>query len=158
LALLVVLLTTPVLAQESREVLLDDPPTGTHIRRRAATWNIPFEKTYEELTESERATFRSYYEQLADDEEPPYPNDGMEDIMRDLIKVQQHFVVSGDMFLIALVGAEGSVENISVFQTPDERMAKAAAFVLFKTEFKPADCAGRPCSMEFPLIVEFRIE
>jgi len=147
-----------LIAQE-RHVLKDDhPPTGSLIKREVASWSIPIDKTYDELTAAELEIFRSHYEGLKSNEEPPFPAKGMEPIIRDLVKVQSALQVRGQLFVVATVDPEGSVSNISVYESPSKRMSKAAAVILFGTKFKPASCSANPCEMEFPLIVDMKLK
>ena len=61
------------------------PETGTRINRTiASSQRFPLNKKWSELSEEDRAVFRSQYEDMPNTDEPPYPIDGMAPIFRQL--------------------------------------------------------------------------
>jgi hypothetical protein len=53
------------------------------------------------------------------------------------------------------VDENGEPQQTSVFSTPSQRISKEAVTVLMKTKYKPATCAGKPCTSEFPFMAKF---
>jgi hypothetical protein len=51
--------------------------------------------------------------------------------------------------LIAAVGENGRVEEVSVYESPHPEMTELANSVLFHAKFAPATCAGKPCKMDY---------
>jgi hypothetical protein len=128
------------------------------IRREIAPgWTLPYEKTYEQLTPEEKELLRSAYEDLAADDEPPYPLSGMGKITRQIAQAQQTLLVKGRAAGFAMIDANGDVTDISFFEMPNEETAKVIAFVYMRAKFKPAKCHGVPCSMGFPIAIAFSL-
>ena len=48
-----------------------------------------------------------------------------------------------------------AAQSVQAYRTPDDRVTKAVAFVLMKTDYKPAKCAGNPCAMDYLFEVDF---
>jgi hypothetical protein len=119
---------------------------------------IPINLAYEQLSPADRLKFHANYEALAPGDEPPFPTQGLIALLKPLYQVQQSLLVEGDLFLIASVDSAGKVTQVAVHSQSDPRMIQVAARVLMQTPFKPAKCAGRPCSMEFPLHASFKVE
>jgi hypothetical protein len=131
------------------------PQTGSRIRPDAAIGQLPFDESYEQLTDEHRAILRSAYEGLAENDDPPYPLGGMKSIIQELIEAQKILHVQGRLFLAATVDAEGNVQKVSVYETPSDAMTQATAFVLTRTKFKAGSCGGTPCTMDFPVQMRF---
>jgi hypothetical protein len=146
----------PAMAQDSRpaatfNIKQDDPSTGTHIRQRIVTNSVlPLDKTYEQLTPEQQAWLKSEYENIAPGDEPPYPRHGLAPIYKAVSEVQQKLDITGDLTLFVDVDGEGRPVSVSVLQSPDPQMTRAAAAILMLQEYKPAVCGGKPCRMQFP--------
>ena len=68
-------------------VLQDAPSTGTKVRLTASYSNtVPVNQRYSELDSKARAAIAARYENLGQDDEPPYPRDGMEGILSAISK------------------------------------------------------------------------
>ncbi|MEO8064416.1 MAG: hypothetical protein ABI821_16895 [Pseudomonadota bacterium] len=126
--------------------------TGSILRRQVA-WStkIPFDKTYEQLTPEEKSYFNEMYESIAPGDEPPYPLEGMRPIVKAIVKGQTQRVASGYLRMAVTVGPDGKGQKVEVYgDVDDPAMLNFAASVLLMTKYKPALCAGKPCTMEFP--------
>ena len=126
-------------------------PTGSHIPLRLASSNVPFDKNYAELTEQQRAIVRADYDGLPAADVPPYPARGVEQILRPLSKAQLSLLAVGELLAIAMVDADGTVSEVSIYKTPSDHMTKLIAAALYDTKFTPATCGGEACAMEFLL-------
>lgn len=136
--------------------LKGDAPTGTKLQSTIATSAVPFDKRYFELNDSEKATFRAQYDQLATTVIPPFPRAGMQAIYKPIIEAQQKSTSRGNLSLKVVVDENGRVEDLSVAESPNRHLAKASADILRRTQFDPAFCAGVPCKMEFPVEIKFQ--
>ncbi len=155
-----VVVLTPATAtsiEDQHTVREEQPRTGTRIRRDLASWEIPINKRYEDLSPEHQDMIRSAYENLADSDEPPYPVKGMQAFLKQTTKVQQALLQHGAFRAAALVDAKGAVQSIDVIETPSAEMSQLMAMVLFETQFKPGLCAGQPCQMEFPVMIKFAV-
>jgi hypothetical protein len=123
-----------------------------------AEWIIPFNKTYDHLTQEQRKQIRSAYEHLAESDDPPYPLQGMKEIILPIHEVQNKLLENGTLCAIADVDQNGDVQKIAFYSTPSKEMTQAVSLILISTKFKPATCAGNPCSMQFPIKVSFEVQ
>lgn len=134
------------------------PSTGSNIPRNDVTSGaIPLNRRYSELTREQQAILKSRYEAIAENDQPPFPVDGLEPLFAAMSKGQQKFLARGVMEIQVEVDANGNAKAARVFQSPDADMAKFAAAVLMLTKYKPAVCAGVPCAMAFPFLMTFSI-
>ena len=146
----------PAAAQTSIPIVQARPDTGSRIRRERVKMYIDAEKPYAELTPEQRARFRALFAGLADNDEPPYPVDGLRPVAEALVFVlADGNVGKGRLFLTVKVDEKGAPSSVSVYEAPDSRTSREAANVLMKTQYKPGVCAGRPCASEFPFDVRF---
>ena len=152
---LIVLLTTTAAAAQKEFKLMGEPRQGSKFKQVDAVSPIPFDKTYEQLNEVQKAAFRATYGGLADNEKPPFPVEGTQSIYKPIIKGHKEIARAGTLFLVAMIDENGKVENVSVYESPHAKMTEYASTVLFNTEFEPATCNGKPCKMEFPF--EFKL-
>ncbi len=134
-----------------------DLSAGSAIRREVVKGSVlPINKRYAELTAEEKASLNQLYERVAPGDEPPFPAEGLRPIYEAMRKGQNKLGVTGELILLATVGADGEVIEVKALGSPSEEMTQYAASVLFFTKFKPAVCAGKPCQMQFPFAYNFR--
>jgi hypothetical protein len=119
----------------------------------AASWNIPFDKPYAKLTPDQKASIRCRYENLAADDEPPYPLDGYKDIVDAVRVAYDDLREDGHLDAVLKITAQGEMQAISFYKSPSAEMSNEVASALLDVKFKPAVCAGSPCAMEFPLVM-----
>ncbi len=134
------------------------PSTGSNIRRNAITAElVPLNKTYSELSPSEKAVIHGFYERLEPGDEPPFPAEGLKPLYETVGKAQEKLLASGQLILVAEVASTGEVTQVKALRSPDPRMTKVVAAALFATKFKPAVCSGNPCTMEYPFRFDFTV-
>ena len=145
------MLSTTALQAEERYVIKEDSPSvGTNFRREVANGPIPFDKSYAELTDTQRASLRQQFDDLPLDCEPPFPAHGLITIEQHIIKIQRYQALRGEVFVTAQIDENGKARTVNIYRTPDEKFGKAIAEILVGTEFKPASCGGHPVAMKFP--------
>jgi hypothetical protein len=143
--------------EELRYALRGDAPTGSNIPELLArSTMIPLNKKYSELSDEQKAVLASHYERMGERDEPPFPVDGLAPIMRLLHRAQAQLLVTGPLYLIVDVGADGAAKEVKAIGSPSPEMTQLAASVLIFTKYKPAVCAGQPCRMQYPFVIEFR--
>ena len=135
--------------------LMAEKQRGSRIARRVIISNVPFYKSYEELSEEEKVVVRSDYQGLGSNDVPPYPAEGMGPISKPLINAHKKLNKAGELFVIAKITATGTVEEVKVYKTPSKKMSQMAGAVLFETKFSPGTCQGEPCETEFLLKWDF---
>ena len=134
------------------------PTTGSNIPRNDVTSGaIPINRRYSELTRNQQATLKSRYEAIAENDEPPFPVDGLEPLFAAMSKGQQKFLALGVMEIHVAIDDKGDAKAEQVFQSPDAELTKFAAAVLMLTKYKPGVCAGVPCAMAFPFLMTFSV-
>jgi TonB family protein len=134
------------------------PPIGSHILRKDVTnISVPPAKSYAELTDQEKNTVKSVYEPMPDGDEPPYPLHGTIGMIRAISKLQNHLAVEGSLVLAADINENGDATRVEALKSPDPEMTKLVATILMLQKYKPAICGGVPCTMQYPIRVDFSI-
>jgi hypothetical protein len=126
--------------------------TGTLIKKEIR-WSskIPLNRTYAQLTPEQKAEFHAMYESLPPGDEPPFPAEGLKAVFSAIKKAQEKLQARGDLNMAVTVGPDGKAKQVADYGSVDNpEMTKFAASVLLMTKFKPAVCAGAPCTMQFP--------
>jgi hypothetical protein len=123
----------------------------------AQSSKLPLRKRYGEMTAEEKAVIRRFYTDMGPDDEPPFPEAGMERLIRTLHEAQSHLRVTGNLYLVADVDSKGDVQSVAAYGSPDPEMTRVAASVIVLEKFKPALCAGIPCAQKFPFSLRFEL-
>ena len=126
--------------------------TGTMIKKQIR-WSskIPLNRTYAELSPQQKAEFHAMYESIPPGDEPPFPLEGLKSVFTAIKKAQGKLQANGDLNMAVTVGPDGKAKQVADYGSVDNpEMTKFAASVLLMTRFKPAVCAGTPCTMQFP--------
>lgn len=160
-----VLVTTSLMAQnqdaaapERYSIKQASPTTGTSIPRDLVKGGlIPLNRRYAELTPEQQRLLKSMYEAIAENDEPPFPVDGLESIYSLITKGQAKFLARGPMEIHVDIDANGDAKAVRIFQSPDDDLTKFAASVLLLTKYKPAICGGAPCAMSYPFSMIFSV-
>jgi hypothetical protein len=137
----------------------DELRTGTHIRSTIGYSNlIPISKRYHEFSPDERALLRDLYVNIPEDDEPPFPSQGIAPILRDISRLISRAEMTGDVSVNVLVDASGNPSDFAFIKYPNAETAKAVAIIIGQTKFKPARCSNRPCAMEYPFRLRLVLE
>jgi Gram-negative bacterial TonB protein C-terminal len=110
----------------------------------------PLNKRYEQFTEDEKKILRAYYVSMPDTDDPPFPARGMREIVQQVSTLVGEFDAKGYVTIHVTVNEKGEATSVSLLSYPNLEIAKAIAYVLVKTKYKPASCSGQPCTAEFP--------
>jgi hypothetical protein len=120
---------------------------------------VPPDKSYLQLTLEEKRRVKAQYEPpLGEEDEPPYPEHGLRQILEVARLAQQRFHADGSMFLTVSVNAAGVATGVRVHQSPDKQLTGPMADVLLLTKYKPAVCHGVPCKMWYPFRFQFKVD
>jgi hypothetical protein len=134
----------------------DSPYFGTRVRRDVITNSrVPLDKPYHELSVDEHAFWKSQYEGIGPNDEPPFPRHGLKRIYAAIAEIQRKLRVEGKLTMFVAIDIAGKAASVEVIASPDRDVARYVAQVLMLESFKPASCDGNPCSMQFPLRVDF---
>jgi hypothetical protein len=168
-----VLLAVLILACAPSPALSQSPPgpPETHLRQskdlrslwplasKVLAWTtaIPMNLRYEEMNAEQQAAVKSQYESLGGSDEPPFPEAGLAPLIRAMHQAQAKLLVSGELYLVADIDSKGLPSSVAAYSSPNPEMTRVAAQILMLTRFKPAKCAGQPCSQQFPLRLDFKV-
>jgi hypothetical protein len=147
-------LTTAAYAGQTY-TLKGESPTGTRLQSVDAHANVPFDKRYYELTESQRESYRARFDSIGATQVPPFPRNGLQDVYRPLIDANEKGV-RGVLNVDVVVDEQGRVAKLNVIDAPNNQLAAASAKILRNTQFDPGYCAGEPCKMTFPVQITYR--
>ena len=120
-----------------------------------AEWRLPVDKAYGELTPEHRKIFRSTYFGLADDDEPPFPLQGLRGITTRISEAHLRGDFEGEVYVEVTVDASGNATEVAVRRSPGNASLQLVASAAMLATYKPALCSGTPCAMAFPLVVHF---
>jgi hypothetical protein len=116
---------------------------------------LPLNKPYADLSDQEKARIKGIYENMADDDEPPFPLRGFTRLYRSIEVLQRKLGVSGMLDIALLVGADGLGQTVKVYKSPDDELTRSVVYLLMQEKFKPAQCHSQPCAQEFPFRINF---
>ncbi len=152
----------PVAAQDRYEqhILKEgEARTGSKFRDTAVrSGGVPFNLTYDKLTEEQKNILKAQYESMGQNDEPPFPESGLAGLMKEVHQAQKILLVRGKLRLHASVNAAGKATSVAVIDSVDSRMDTYVAGVLMRTKFKPAVCNGVPCAQEYLFAMTFDIK
>ena len=132
---------------------------GSSFRVVVVTWaNLPLKGKYADLSEQERNRFKAQYEAMPAGDEPPYPRDGLEHFISEVATAAAATRDQGALNYFVTVDSGGDVASVAMTKTEAKELAAAVAILFKKTKFKPAQCGGQPCRMDFPLSLKVYIE
>jgi hypothetical protein len=113
----------------------------------------PLNKPYKRFSEDEKAALRALYVDMPSSDEPPFPEDGLIHVIRDIGEFANRLKQSEDVSIAVVVNDVGEATSIRLLRYQNIETAKAVAYFLVKERYKPARCDGLPCAMEFPFRV-----
>jgi hypothetical protein len=131
------------------------PRTATNLKARLAIGDIPFDKRYAELTQEQKNKFKSQYQSMSDDDEPPFPIDGLDGLYKPIIEAMQSLRLQGPLDMEVEVDSTGKAKSVSVRKSPGPAVTDVAAAALMFHTYKPAVCSNKPCASVFPLQADF---
>ena len=127
---------------------------GFALRRDVAVPNVPLDKRFDQMNDTQQALLRARYTGMGAGDEPPWPAAGMAPLMMALRQGADVYRVTGQLDMTVEVGADGAARSVAVYEgTGDPQFTKFAASLLMTTRYKPGLCAGQPCAMSWPLQV-----
>lgn len=116
---------------------------------------------YASLSDAAKQRVRDRYEDLAPDDEPPYPLEGMGALGRLFSEMIPTLQLEGTLFAAVEINEKGEATGISFHSLPishagatEAEIRQTYALPLVKARYKPALCKGVPCTMAFPVLQE----
>lgn len=122
--------------------------------------DVPFDKSYEQLTLKHKMVVKSLYPLMDENDEPPYPINGTKKIYDSLKNAQLNLLAAditdnGNLSMHVYVDSEGNPESVKIFSSLSAEITQVASIVVMKEKYKPGKCAGIPCAMIFPFAIKF---
>ena len=140
----------------SFDIKQDEPDTGSSLRQKIGSSNVPLDKSYGQLNAASLQRVRESFPDLSAGDEPPFPEGSLRPLARALSQLRFKFQGVNHASLVAKVNAAGEVQAVTLKEADDDTLAELAMQMVARAKFKPARCSGSPCEMEFPLQVELR--
>ncbi len=113
---------------------------------------------YASLSEAAKQRVRDRYEDLAPDDEPPYPLEGMGTLQSALAKIVPTLQLEGTLFAAVEINEKGEATGVSFHSLPishagatEAEIRQLYALPLVQARYKPALCKGTPCAMAVPI-------
>jgi hypothetical protein len=128
------------------------PSLGSTLKRPiVVAGDIPLDKHYSELTTEQKNELRSIYEKMGDNDEPPFPADGLMPLYKALAHAHENLelMYKGPVTMYVQVDSTGKAGALYLVEAPDPQIGQAVANILADQKFKPALCSGAPCSMRY---------
>jgi len=119
---------------------------------------VPMNRAWAQLNAEQKKVVKASYEAMAEDDEPPYPIAGTEELLRAAAAAQKRFLASGRLYVVVDVDAAGVANTASVIEAPSPEMGKFIAEAMLLQKYKPALCKGQPCKMQYPLAMDFQVK
>ncbi len=138
--------------------LKGDEPTGSHLKRNAATGTLPFDKPYEQLTDEQKARIRASYESMGPGDEPPYPKRGPKRLVQAVGEIQRKVHIEGEFDAGVMVGPDGKAQEVRIYKSASPEMTQILGNLLVVEDYKPALCQGKPCLQEYPFRIKLHYE
>jgi hypothetical protein len=110
----------------------------------------PLSKRYEDFTPEQRKSLRSLYLEMPDSDDPPFPREGMRQIVADIATLIERKALQGTVSIAVAINSRGEATGVKLLEYPDIETAKAIAYILVVAKYRAGTCAGQPCAMEFP--------
>jgi hypothetical protein len=138
-------------AEDATYAFRDQPRTGSHIRRNVAFGQVPFDKRYADLSETQKQVLRGAYERMSADDEPPFPVNGLSPVFRALGRLEKNDVRPGPIKAAVSVDQAGKPLTVRILTAPSDYLGDVVARLLLLERYKPALCGGQPCGQDFLL-------
>lgn len=130
----------------------------SHIPFRYASFKLyPLDRAYNRFTEQEKQAFKDLYQPMQPGDEPPFPEQGLQPVIKKLSYAISRMKVEGEVTLHITVNAEGEATQFQIYQASSQQAAELVAHVFSQTKFKPAICDGKPCQMDFPFYTNLKL-
>lgn len=136
--------------EKPRYTLKGDMRIGSHLPTTVAHGALPMNLGYAQLTAQQQRLVRSAYPALDDNDEPPYPLNGAQELYAIMAKLAGRYRLQENASIYVLVGADGKAVSATVRGISDPEAKRLAGTAAALLKYKPARCGGQPCEMMVP--------
>lgn len=130
---------------------------GTHMAHKVSTSPIPMNVGWEGLTRAQQRMIRDNYPTLDENDEPPYPVKGPQQLYAKLAELGGKYQINESLIIYVLVGADGKVVSVTSIGIEDPEARRLAGVIAGLVKYKPARCGGQPCQMMVPFNLKLSI-
>lgn len=154
LTIFVALFTLPSAFAEPEQYVIkqSEANLGTNFKQPIVlAGTIPLDERYAELTTEQKNKLKAPYEKMGDNDEPPFPLNGLRPLYAALGKVHEklNLFYKGPVTMYVQIDSKGNPGAMNLVEAPDPEMGQALANIMALQKFKPALCKGIPCSMPY---------
>jgi hypothetical protein len=135
--------------------LKGDAPVGSRIPSIDATSSVPFNKGFQSLTSEQQNLVKATFDNLGNNDTPPFPTSGLGAVYKPLINANQAFGNDKGLSVTAKVNSAGYVNGVTVHNNSNVQLVNYIQRRLQNTKFEPAKCNGIACDMDFPIEISF---
>lgn len=135
--------------------LKGEAPTGSRIPSIDATSTIPFNKRFEALTAEQQNLVKNRFDDLHNNDTPPFPSSGLRAIYKPLVNANQAFGDNSALNITAKINSSGFVSGVAVHNSDNPQLVNYIEQHLQQVKFEPANCNGIACDMDFPIEISF---
>lgn len=122
---------------------------GTKFREVIYSWPVPMRKGFSALKPKYQQIVRLAYEELPDEDTPPYPSKGVISLIEPYIDAYRYYGESTTGTIWAEIDEDGAVTAVSGSNGMRITVLNYMRSVLANTQFDPGLCAGSPCAKTF---------
>ena len=148
------IITPPLQAKERSYYIYEDVSTGTRFKEKLFKSPIPVNKSYSKLKPKHQAWVRAHYDNMPENDTPPFPAKGYESIVKPLLTAYMQASRQGKVKAVAMIGEDGKTKKVDVHSPNNKEMAEFIAAVIYNTKFDAGTCNGEPCVMEYLLDID----
>ena len=137
----------------SYELRQSRPDAGSNIRRSSGATSFPLDRAYEDMSEQERADYRSAFKLASTTDDPPHPVSALKPLADHLARLQTMLQLTGELVVTVHVAADGTPKTVSVVKSPNPDFERLVVLTLMDTRYSVPKCAGQACEMDLPFSV-----
>jgi hypothetical protein len=114
---------------------------------------LPFRGSYRWLARDERDWLLEWYESIPEGDAPPYPKDGIGEIIDHVGRSAAFFgnTFTGEATVFVEVDSTGSAVSTTAKQDSDASVARMITDAVRFLAFDAGSCSGKPCKMMLPV-------
>ena len=109
---------------------------------------VPPDAGWAQLSPTHRKYATALYTLMDPRDEPPYPEQGIGALLREVLEIEGRG--AGSLTMNAKVGADGRAQSVTFYASPSKRITSLVTDILMKAKYTPAKRGGVPCPMMFP--------
>jgi hypothetical protein len=117
--------------------------------------SVDAKKEFNQLSDKEKAAWKLQYDEMPDEDEPPYPIGGLISILRPMAALADLTWDKGKLIVHLEIDADGKPRRAELLASPSKEFGPKAIAALMDASYKPGKCRGQPCVMSIPIRIRF---